>query len=339
MNLGQVFKLRQIDGLYKLLKNDLTDVEGEIKRVLRENALASSLEFINYVLESQGKLLRPILVLLSAYSHDSAKNKALYYNNLIKVAAAIEIIHMASLLHDDVIDEAKERRGKPSLNAKYDNGAAVTMGVLLYSAGLQLLAETKNNDVLSTLSKSVREMCEGELLQYNIRTNLAYTEQDYYQVIYAKTGTLFKAACLSGALISETSSTQIKALENFSIATGNAFQLSDDYLDIFGDKKSLDKELGQDYLQGQLTLPMIYALESLTANQKEQLIEQIKTKDSAGLTLLKQTISHSNVKDRVYNTIKQHNQHAHQALSSFEDNAYVNGLHFLADYILERVSG
>ena len=326
------------EALYLLLKSDLKLVEKEIKRVLEESALESSKHLIEYVLEAKGKMIRPILVLLSAYAEHGTANKAAYHQTLIKVAAAIEIIHMASLLHDDVIDEAKERRGKASLNACYGDAIAVTMGVLLYSASLALIAETKHTAVLTELSKSVREMCEGELLQYKIRTTFVYNEKDYYDVIYAKTGTLFRAACFAGALSASASNESLTAFDSFSKHAGLAFQLSDDYLDLFGDKNDLNKELGQDYLQGQLTLPMIYALESLNEKDQALIITQIENKDISGLQYLKEVIERTNVQDKIFSTIESHLQKAQEALSAFPNTNYVKGLRFITEFIGNRVS-
>ncbi|RAP27983.1 hypothetical protein DID78_05630 [Candidatus Marinamargulisbacteria bacterium SCGC AG-343-D04] len=328
----------RLEAIYLLLKKDLDATETHITSILSTMSSTSfSKSVLEYVISMKGKMLRPILVFLSTrlLFPDLRDDE---YSKLLDVVSAVEIIHMASLVHDDVIDEAKFRRGKISLNEKYGNDVAVTMGVYLYSISLKLIARTESVPCLSELSDTVKEMCEGEFLQYVGRQSLTYSMDDYFSIIYSKTAVLFKSACISGIRLFNGKDSDCEQLTQFALSLGEAYQLTDDYLDCFGSEKDLNKDVGQDIVQGQLTLPMIKVLESLDKKDQARVLEGIRQKDISCLSILKEKLHDSHIKDEVYGIISSKIDASKTALSRLPQNKYNEALASLADFVFSRIS-
>ncbi len=326
-----------VESLYNLLDNDLSDVRSLIHSTLLKTKTKETEPVLEYLLSSHGKLIRPILVFLSAYVLDF-KLDADQKKRLVLVAAAIEIIHMASLVHDDVIDNADSRRNKPSIKAKFGNVTAVTMGVYLYSVSLKLIAETGSITILEELSSTVKAMCEGELKQQHFIDNRSVDKESYFKIIHSKTAVLFKSASLVGSLLFDEKNTHSNQLVRFSTALGYVFQLTDDFLDIMATEDKLKKSVGQDFLKGQFTLPMIYAFEKMKEDEKETVFNCIKNQDLAGLDLIKTVFFNNNLEGLFNELIQSYILDAKSAIKQLPQNQFNQALLFLVEYLKSRIS-
>jgi octaprenyl-diphosphate synthase len=237
----------------------------------------------HYIVEAGGKRMRPLLVLLAA------KTCNIESQQHISLASVIEFIHTATLLHDDVVDMSSLRRGRPTVNAQWNNPSSVLVGDFIYSRAFQILVTLGNMKIMEIIADTTNRIAEGEVLQLISKNNPNPTEQNYMQVIQNKTAILFQAAGQCGAILSNASAEEELALKNFGMHLGTAFQLIDDVLDYAGDSDSLGKNIGDDLAEGKPTLPLIYALENGTAAQA-QLIKEALTDESLETERLDQVI-------------------------------------------------
>ncbi len=212
-------------------------------------------EILAYLLQSSGKMLRPRLLYLSALINPHEEKK------IIDIAVAVELIHMASLVHDDVIDKADSRRGKESVNYLWGNPASVLTGDYLFAAAFNLINRHSLEEVMDNITSTIQVMCTGEIKQLSLNGDLNITEEEYYEKTYRKTACLFASSCRVGALAAEAQPEQLCILEKYGLNLGYAYQLIDDVLDFTGDKLNLGKPVGNDLTQGNITLPVILALQ------------------------------------------------------------------------------
>jgi octaprenyl-diphosphate synthase len=239
------------------LKDVIRDDMIEVNRVLREN-LSSQIALINqiadHIIGSGGKRLRPALLVLSA--------RACGYTGTMHylLAAIVEMIHTSTLLHDDVVDDSSQRRGKPTANHAFGNAAPVLAGDFLYSRSFQLMVGTRSLKILQILSDATNVIAEGEVQQLMSAGNPDLDEDGYFQVIRRKTAVLFEAAARLGAVLSDESDETEQAFALYGRHLGMAFQIMDDVLDYTGDAALIGKNLGDDLAEGKMTLPLIYAM-------------------------------------------------------------------------------
>lgn len=250
-----------LESLCSCLKDDLNSVNGIIINRMQSD-IPLIPELAGHLIASGGKRIRPLLTLASAALFGYAGKRQ------HKLAACVEFIHTATLLHDDVVDESDQRRGKASANAIFGNEAAVLVGDFLFSRSFQLMVEDGSLDILRILSRASAVIAEGEVLQLSTANNLQTTEDQYFQVIRSKTAELFAAACEVGAIVAERSPEEIKALRDYGMYLGIAFQISDDVLDYNAAEKRLGKSLGDDFKEGKMTLPVILALCGATPDER-----------------------------------------------------------------------
>lgn len=241
-------------------------IAGELNKLNRliKKRLASDLPYIvelsNYLIEAGGKRIRPILVLLSALANGyQAKN-----DNHISLAAIVEFIHTATLLHDDVVDDAILRRGKKTVKALWGNSASVLVGDFLYSRAFQILHDINHTDISKDISDATNTISEGEVQQLINLNRKDLSEDTYTEIITRKTATLFKVACRSGAMLGNPKPEIVQAMTSYGLNLGLAFQLVDDLIDY---SPNTDKTCGQDLAEGKLTLPLIYAFENGNVSQ------------------------------------------------------------------------
>lgn len=246
------------------LTADLAAVEREIDAVLRADT-ALTREVGRYVQNSQGKQLRPILTLLSAWAC-GRRDRAVH-----QTAAALEIVHNASLLHDDVIDRSALRRGRPTVNARFGDNVAILMADYLYSHAFRLALECLDPRVLQMITRVTAEMCESEMFAIE-REDALLTEEDYYRIIKGKTAYLFGACCGLGAILAGRDEEVVEALTRFGLAFGLAFQITDDVLDYVAEEASFGKTVGTDIQGGRQTLPLIRALEVASEADRERML-------------------------------------------------------------------
>ena len=227
-------------------------------------------EIAAYLVQAGGKRLRPLLVLLAARScGDSGPHP-------IKLAVAIEFLHTAMLLHDDVVDESTLRRGRRTANAEWGNAASVLVGDFLHSRAFELMVELGNIDVMALISKATNGIAEGEVQQLTLLQNTSTSEVDYLEVIYRKTALLFEVSAESGAVLGGASASEAAAYREYGRHLGLAFQLMDDWLDYEGSAQDLGKNTGDDLAEGKVTLPIILALKAAGASDR-RILEQAIT--------------------------------------------------------------
>jgi octaprenyl-diphosphate synthase len=232
---------------------------------------------IQFVGAGQGKLFRPVLLLLSGQATGSLRD---VHHDL---AVMIELIHTATLLHDDVIDQAGMRRNRQTINSRWSNTTAVLLGDFLFSRAFLTGSEMNISGVDGILSRTAEKICQGELLQNIRQGDWTINEKEYIEIIEAKTASLFAAGCRLGALASSANVAAQEAVEQFGCNIGLAFQITDDILDIAGDDSKVGKTLGTDFIQRKLTLPIIHYLYCKKIGQREKAFEQLARLDRAQL--------------------------------------------------------
>lgn len=238
----------------KALAIDMAVVDGVIRaRLHSEVALVNQVS--EYIISGGGKRLRPALVVLSA---DALGYCGIYHHTL---AAVVEFIHTATLLHDDVVDESDLRRGRATANELFGNAPSVLVGDFLYSRAFQMMVEVNDMRVMQTLADATNIIAEGEVLQLLNCHDASVSVESYLHVIHCKTAKLFEAAMRLGAILSQSNATVEHAVAEYGRHLGTAFQLIDDVLDYSGDEQSTGKNLGDDLAEGKPTLPLIYAMQ------------------------------------------------------------------------------
>ena len=240
---------------FELINPHLYTVEERIRA--QAKAFDPAVEgYISYICGAGGKRLRPALALLAA----GATGKITPAH--VDLAVILELIHIATLVHDDIIDGAELRRDQPSANAKWGNSISVLLGDVLFAHALKLSTNFSNSDICRRIADAAAEVCSGEIIQTQRRFDLKLTTTDYYRIIEMKTAALFSAACELGAFISEASPTVIGALKTYGTKLGVAYQIYDDILDLAGNEEQTGKTLGTDLQKGKFTLPILLLLQS-----------------------------------------------------------------------------
>jgi octaprenyl-diphosphate synthase len=313
-----------------IVQNDLEDTN----RIILER-MHSDVELIptlaRHLIAAGGKRLRPVLTLgaakLCGYDGDRAK----------KLAACVEFIHTATLLHDDVVDESNLRRGNETANALWGNQASVLVGDFLFSRSFQLMVEDGSLEVLRILSNASAVIAEGEVLQLMNVGDISLTEDKYYEVIGAKTAALFTAACEVGAVVADRPEKEVKALADYGTNLGIAFQLIDDALDYSAEQAALGKTIGDDFREGKVTLPVLLANQKGTPDEQnfwKRVIEDTQTKLDLekALELIEKygTIADTFAAARKYGTA------AKNALSIFNDSPEKSALIDAVDFAIDR---
>jgi len=258
--------------LKECLLTDLARVEE-----LMQESLRSEIPFIeklnDIVLEPRGKRLRPALLILAAGSPGSSPRAT------ILASAVVEMIHTATLLHDDVVDGSLQRRGRPTLNAQGGDGSAILMGDYVYSRAITLLVEAELTQVLGLLATTVHRMSIGELLQLELHSRPVLDEAAYLRVIYEKTARLIEATCRSGAILGGRPQEEVEAGSDFGHKVGMAFQIVDDVLDYVSDPETLGKPVGSDLAEGKQTLPLLKTYAAASPATQTRLLELLSDVD------------------------------------------------------------
>ncbi len=285
----------------------------------------------HYIVDAGGKRLRPMLVLLIA--------NCLNYNQKkhINLAAIIEFIHTATLLHDDVVDVSSLRRGRPTANAKFGNAPSVLVGDFLYSRAFQMMVSIDNMDIMNILSDTTNVISEGEVQQLVNAKNPDISEDNYFAVIHKKTAALFEAACETGAVLAgEPHSPLRKQTKTFGYHLGVAFQLVDDALDYEGDAEALGKNLGDDLAEGKPTLPLIYAMQKGSKKDAELIRNAIREGDANKLEQIVDIVKRTGGLAYTNECAQQHAQQAQTLLDNFPNNDYRSALSDLAAFSVKR---
>jgi octaprenyl-diphosphate synthase len=323
--------LMQIQDVFSAYKNDLQQVEKYLnKHITSEVKLIP--EVAHHLIDSGGKRFRPLLLLicsgLCGYRGD----------HRYPLAAVMEFIHTATLLHDDVIDQAIIRRGKTSANNIWGNAASVLVGDFLYSKSFTLMTEIENIAILKMMSEVTNIMSEGEVFQLMKCGDVNLTEEEYLTIIEKKTAVLISAACASGAILGSASPEKIDALAQFGRNIGMAFQITDDTLDYIAKKQEFGKSIGKDLEEGKMTLPLIYALKKCTAEERKnirKLIVRKKVSQKALRDILSLIQKYKGI-DYSLKCAEKFINNAQTNLDLFSDSVEKNQLQAVAEYILSR---
>lgn len=242
-----------------------------------EDSIHSKSELLSsvngYVAQKRGKQIRPILTLLSA------KNCGEINNDTIKAAIALEMLHTASLMHDDVVDDSNERRGQTSVNILWTNKIAILFGDYILSQSLAIANEIENREVINQITRLGKEISEGELLQITNVKNINCDEEKYIEVIKKKTATLFSTCTYTGAITTNCTLEEAEKMRKFGEIYGICFQIRDDIFDYIASEKEIGKPIGNDIREGKITLPLLYALNNCSSAEKEEHISILKKKE------------------------------------------------------------
>jgi octaprenyl-diphosphate synthase len=298
------------------------------KRLQSDVALVNQLSF--YIINSGGKRLRPLLLLLSARAFNYQSDKH------INLAAVVEFIHTATLLHDDVVDASALRRGRETANSVWGNEASVLVGDFLYSRAFQMMIEAQDMRVMQILSEATNVIAEGEVLQLLNCHDPKTSEAQYFEVIRSKTAKLFEAAAQLGAVLSKQDAVLENAMCVYGRHLGTAFQLVDDVLDYSADSAEIGKNVGDDLEEGKPTLPLIYVLKHGSAAQKAEVSEAIKQGGKERIDEVCLAINETGALDYTLQAAAQETQTALQALEVLPDSIYKEALQALAYFAVHR---
>jgi len=323
-----------VDDLQLYFAQDMQAVDKLINSYITSNVTPVISELSNHLINAGGKRLRPLLTLAASdlCNYSGASH--------IKLAAAIEFIHTATLLHDDVVDESFQRRGKPTANILWDNQSSVLVGDYLFSKSFQLMVETDSLKVLSILADASSTISEGEILQLSAVKNIKTDESTYFKIIEGKTAALFAAATEVGAVISNVERKKADALANFGKALGISFQITDDLLDYVGSEEVLGKNIGDDFKEGKVTLPLIKAISRSSKEEKrfwEEVINKGMQKSSDlehALLLMRQ----HNVFDETRSEAIKWSKKARNYLDIFPESKTKVILQELTSFVVERIT-
>lgn len=313
-----------------LLEGDLIALNKAIRCALKSDVVLIS-QVAEYIVQSGGKRLRPILHLLAAHALNvEGENK-------YTMAAVIECIHTATLLHDDVVDESDMRRAQKSANAVFGNAASVLVGDFLYSRAFQMMVEIDSMPIMREMSLATNTIAEGEVLQLLNCHDANVSESRYMQVIHYKTARLFEAAARTAAILAGADSAVQNALGNYGMYLGTAFQLIDDVLDYSGDEAEIGKHLGDDLSEGKPTLPLIYVMNHGAAAD----VAAVRTAiESGGRADFKKVLTAINNTDALLFTQKIAQKEAQKALAAIENilpsSQYKNALLELPNFAVSR---
>jgi octaprenyl-diphosphate synthase len=322
------------DRLAEWLAEDMTAVNRLIRdRMASENAPRIP-EVTAHLIDAGGKRLRPLLTLAAA--------RMLGYGGPyhIHLAATVEFIHTATLLHDDVVDESLRRRGRPTANLLWDNKSSVLVGDYLFARSFQLMVETGSLRVLDILSNASATIAEGEVLQLTAARDLGTDEAVYLQVIRGKTAALFAAATEVGGVIAGASDDQIAHLATFGDALGIAFQIADDLLDYGGDDSAIGKNTGDDFREGKLTLPVIKAVAKATAEERAFWVRVIEKGDQrdGDLAQARKLMQRHGALEAARGDALNWADRARKALANLPDHPLRQMLDDLTLYVVSRIS-
>lgn len=311
---------------FKLVKGELKDVEAQIRDQVR--AFDPCVEpYVDYICNTSGKRIRPALAILAGGATSEVKPDHL------KIGVILELIHMSTLVHDDIIDDADTRRKVPTANAKWGNGMAVLLGDALFSHSLLLATDFGDIEVCRKVGRASRDVCQGEVMQTQRRFDLTLTKEDYFHIIEMKTGALFAAATGIAAYLSGTSREVEEQMYDYGMKLGTAYQIYDDCLDLVGTEEQVGKTLRTDLEKGKLTLPLLNLLEKADKAQREKLNKRIIEQQPLDLPVLIGIAEYEGSVESSLDTAADLLVQARHDLDSLENSEWKNGLIHVTRYL------
>ena len=318
--------------IFDLIRAELALVEDEFER-----QASSNIQVIDYLGEylraSGGKRVRPALLILANYAVGGTGNG----DNVIRLATVMEMLHTATLVHDDIIDNADLRRSRTSVNARFGNQTAVLMGDWLYMSAFETTVRERSLEIIDILTHLTRKMTEGELIQLTRIGRLDISESEYFDILKRKTAFLFSACCEVGAILGGANSSEQSALREYGLALGVAFQLSDDILDLTAATESLGKAAGSDLLEGKLTLPLIYLLEeqpTLKARIEKIMFDGEYT--ALSRDDLRRDLTDHGIIERIKHRADEYAERARKSLDVLPESEYRSCLDSVLSFVVDR---
>jgi len=323
--------MQNFSDIQNLVQEDLKAVDD-----LLINRLESEVALINqvssYIINAGGKRIRPLLVVLMS--------RALGYQGINHhvMAVVIELIHTATLIHDDIVDESEVRRGTETPNQVWGNAASVLVGDFIYSRAFEIMVEPNSMEIMKVLSKATNTIAEGEVLQLLNIGNKELNEADYLKVIEKKTACLFQAATQIAAIISDSDPSIENQMKSFGLNLGNAFQIVDDVLDYQSNEELLGKRIGDDLSEGKMTLPLIHSLSNSSKTTNKKLRDIISNNNIEEIDTVLEIFQETGSIDYTINRAKEISEKAKQCLVNLNQSAFKNALSLLCDISVERIS-
>lgn len=322
----------------------LAEFAGELKII--DNLIISNCEnrsdlillLTQNLVNSGGKRIRPLLLLICAKLCGSKNDEKQYY-----MASAVEMIHSATLLHDDVIDNSEVRRGKKTANAIWDNKAAILVGDFLFSLSFQLMVKSENLKILDLLSTTSSIIADGEILQLQNSTNINLSDQQYFDIIFGKTAVLFSACCEVGALLNNCDDNTTLSLRNFGKNLGMIFQIIDDILDYNSKSDVLGKEIGNDFFEGKVTLPIIKTYQKANEEERNLLAKifaenfQQSQKNYDNLMIVQELMKKYRAIEECKSIVENFAKNSVNDIAIFANNKFQKYLLTLINYSIERL--
>ena len=303
----------------KLISKELEDLEHKLNESINSD-IDLATEVSNYLVSSGGKRIRPAICILVA--------NAFGYKgiDLMRLASSIELLHTATLIHDDVVDQSLVRRGKQSIQAKWDNAHGVLVGDFVYSKAFQLMASFDNPEIIRALADSTNRISEGEVLQLSLKSNDVLKEKDYFEIIDRKTAELFKVSAVTAGILCSCSDQEIQSLGRFSSNLGTAFQIQDDILDYYGDENLTGKKLGKDFEEGKYTLPVIVALKNANQENRSKLMSLFKTRKPEEFQEVLEILNEANTYEEMQKVFFFYSTICEEELKNIPSNEYREAL-------------
>ncbi len=312
------------------IKEELERFEDLFKRSMKSNVGLVDL-IARYIIRQKGKKIRPLLVLLSAKLSGGVSERT------YRGAVLVELLHTATLIHDDVVDNADKRRGFWSINKVFKNKIAVLMGDYLLSKGLMIAVEGKDFDFLEVMTNTVKRMSEGELLQIRKTRKLDIDEETYFKIIADKTASLLETCCEIGALSATSNPDYILGMRKFGEYIGMSFQIRDDILDYEGSLSTIGKPVGGDIKEKKITLPLIYSLNQVSKSEAAEIKKMIKNgkKEESVNEIIDFVRAHKGI-DYAIQTASEYSSKAKEILKGFPESQSKLALEALVDFIIDR---
>ncbi|MEO6034613.1 MAG: polyprenyl synthetase family protein [Verrucomicrobiota bacterium] len=317
--------------------NEILETADPFLKAVAKRLVAQAEEFepavvphAQYALSGHGKQLRPLLVSLSG----SAVGKV--SDPHVTVAAIIEMVHLATLVHDDIIDEATLRRGRPTLSANWGNEISVLLGDCLFAHALKLAASFPTPDICRAVASATNTVCSGEILQTQCRRKFHLSREEYFKILAMKTAELFALSCELGGLLSHASPAYRETLRHYGLALGTAYQLYDDCLDVFGSETAAGKTLGNDLANGEVTLPLLIAMERMTDAERVEVEAQVRNWVPENFARIMISLETYDVLTESRRIIHQYLAAARQTLLLLPASEGRNGLSGLLDYLSQQ---
>lgn len=322
-----------IEDIYNLVNEDMNQLNSCIQERLYSDVVLIN-QIGTYIINSGGKRLRPVIHLLAAKACGYQADE--HNTDHINLAAIVEFIHTATLLHDDVVDASELRRGKETANALFGNEASVLVGDFLYSRAFQMMVEIGSMRVMEILADATNTIAEGEVLQLLNCNDPDTTEERYLEVIHNKTAKLFESAAQLGAILTNQSAETEQALATYGMHLGCAFQLIDDVLDYTASAEDMGKNIGDDLAEGKPTLPLIHAMREGTPEQVSLIRNAIEHGGLDDIEQIMQAVTSNDAIEYTANAARKESQLAIEALAGLPESIYKEALQFLAEFSVNR---